>query len=67
MTTTLNSFAASASFASDTPFNLESLYLAKVSYYWLTRFEGYSGLALIYSDDIYSTTDAATLRTFNCP
>jgi hypothetical protein len=60
-----NSFAGSASFASETPFRLESLYLAKAYYNGLTRFEGYSGPTLIYSADIYATTTAATLVTFN--
>lgn len=60
-----NAFAGSASFASGTPFNLESLYLAKAYYNGLTRFEGYSGAALIYSADIYATTDAPSLVNFN--
>jgi hypothetical protein len=54
-----------ASFSSATAFTLDSFYVAKAWYDGVTHVSGYNGSTLLYSTDIYSTTTAATLATFN--
>ncbi|MGV7210342.1 PEP-CTERM sorting domain-containing protein [Oxalobacteraceae bacterium A2-2] len=57
--------AQPASFSSATAFTLDSFYVARAWYDGVTHVSGYNGSTLLYSADIYSTTAAATLATFN--
>lgn len=61
----VNGFFQPASFSSATAFNLHSLYLKKAWFDGLTRVDGYSGNTLMYSVDIYSSTNIRTFAYLN--
>lgn len=54
-----------ASFSSNSAFNLNSIQVTKAWNAGITHFAGYTGNVLTYSMDVYSTTLAPTLAIFN--
>lgn len=64
-TIAFNGSANPASFWRAETFSLMSIEVTKAWVEGITRFEGYSGGALLYSMDVFSTTLAPTHTTFN--
>lgn len=60
-----NVSALTASFSSNTAFDLNSIMVTRAWNAGITHFDGYVGSVLTYSMDVFSTTLAPTLATFN--